>query len=118
MFGLQEPGSNSEIPNSLKYVRPGNGYEPNFELMAKSDVNGFEELELYTALKDSCPGTTTVIGDPSALYYTPVSKHDLQWNFEKFLIDQNGKPVRRYGPPYLPELIRPDIEALINNGSL
>jgi len=48
----QEPGDNgTEILNSLKYVRPGNGFEPNFELTTKIDVNGPDEHPLYSFLK-------------------------------------------------------------------
>ena len=36
----QEPGKNaSEIYASLKHVRPGNGFVPNFELFAKTEVS-------------------------------------------------------------------------------
>ena len=37
--------------NSLKHVRPGNGFEPAFDLFEKIDVNGHEEHPLYTYLK-------------------------------------------------------------------
>jgi len=48
----QEPGANgTEILNCLKYVRPGHGFEPNFELTAKIDVNGPNEHPLYSFLK-------------------------------------------------------------------
>lgn len=51
-FGLQEPGANGEeIRNSLKYVRPGNSFEPDFDLFEKCDVNGANEIALFTALK-------------------------------------------------------------------
>ena len=50
-FGLQEPGVGVEILNSLKYVRPGNGFEPYFDLLKKRDVNGKKEDELFTWLK-------------------------------------------------------------------
>jgi len=51
-FVQQEPGANgTEILNSLKYVRPGHGFEPNFELTLKVDVNGPIEHPLYTFLK-------------------------------------------------------------------
>ena len=37
---IQEPGANaSEIFASLKHVRPGHGFVPNFEMFAKSDVS-------------------------------------------------------------------------------
>lgn len=53
IFGLMEPGTNKEILDCFKYVRPGNNYEPNFELTQKVDVNGANEHQLYTFLKVS-----------------------------------------------------------------
>ena len=51
-FGHQEPAANrTELYNSMWYVRPGKGYAPNFNLTARSNVNGKEELALYTFLK-------------------------------------------------------------------
>ena len=51
-FGFQEPAANKyELINGLKYVRPGHGFEPNFPLMEKRDVNGEKEDEIYTFLK-------------------------------------------------------------------
>ena len=39
-ISAQEPGKNaSEIFASLKHVRPGNGFVPNFELFAKTEVS-------------------------------------------------------------------------------
>lgn len=53
-FGFQEPGENkSEIMNGIKYVRPGNGFVPNFPLFEKRDVNGEKEQEIYTFFKVS-----------------------------------------------------------------
>ena len=54
VFLQEEPGANgTEILNSLKYVRPGNGFEPNFELTVKSEVNGPNEHPLFSFLKVS-----------------------------------------------------------------
>ena len=36
----QENAKNEEILNCLKYVRPGGGFEPNFMLFEKCEVNG------------------------------------------------------------------------------
>jgi glutathione peroxidase len=48
----QEPGANgTEIFNGIQYVRPGNGFVPNFKLFKKIEVNGDEEEPLYTFLK-------------------------------------------------------------------
>ncbi|XDB63306.1 hypothetical protein AB1E18_016636 [Capra hircus] len=52
-FGKQEPGENSEILPGLKYVRPGGGYVPNFQLFEKGDVNGETEQKVFTFLKVS-----------------------------------------------------------------
>lgn len=52
VFVQQEPGANgTEIMNCLKHVRPGSGFEPNFELTKKIDVNGPSEHPLYSFLK-------------------------------------------------------------------
>jgi glutathione peroxidase len=48
----QEPGANgTEIFNGIQYVRPGNGFVPNFKLFNKIEVNGDKEEPLYTFLK-------------------------------------------------------------------
>ena len=38
-----------------------------------------------------------------------------RWNFEKFLRDHNGQPVRRYDESLDPSEIIPDIDALMDN---
>jgi hypothetical protein len=49
---FQEPGANaSEIYATLKYIRPGDGFVPNFPMFAKTDVNGKTENPIYTFLK-------------------------------------------------------------------
>lgn len=50
-FGYQEPGEKMEIPNGLKYVRPGNGFVAMFPLLKKREINGEKEDELYTWFK-------------------------------------------------------------------
>lgn len=40
---------NEKLPS--RYVRPGNGFVPNFQLFAKDDVNGKNEQGVYTFLK-------------------------------------------------------------------
>ena len=52
-FGLQEPGVGVEIPNTLRFVRPGGGYVPNFYLSKKIEVNGPKAHELFVELKVS-----------------------------------------------------------------
>lgn len=48
----QEPAANgTELANGIKYVRPGNLFEPNFRLFRKIEVNGENEHPLYKFLK-------------------------------------------------------------------
>lgn len=50
-FGYQEPSENFELMNTLKYVRPGYGFEPNFPVTGKLEVNGQYESSIFTFLK-------------------------------------------------------------------
>ena len=49
------------------------------------------------------------------LTYQYVSLRNLncRWNFEKFLLDHNGKPMRRYDESLDPKDIIPDIDVLL-----
>lgn len=80
--------------NGLKYVRPGEGFEPNFPLTAKSDVNGDTQHPLYMYLKSVCPPVDRELRQP--ILYSPVYTEDIRWNFEKFLIGPDGRPIYRY----------------------
>jgi len=113
-FGMQEPGTNPELLNGIKYVRPGDEYVPKFNITAKVEVNGENQIPLYSFLKSTCPNPSLTIGDPSRLYWTPIKQHDLTWNFEKFLINQDGRPVKRYAPAVLPQDIFDDIDGLLD----
>uniref|UniRef100_A0A8C5NUC4 Glutathione peroxidase n=1 Tax=Jaculus jaculus TaxID=51337 RepID=A0A8C5NUC4_JACJA len=95
-FGKQEPGKNSEILSGLKYVRPGGGFVPNFQLFEKGDVNGDKEQKVFTFLKNACPPTSELVGSPKQLFWEPIKTHDIRWNFEKFLVGPDGVPVMRW----------------------
>ncbi|CAH2276043.1 glutathione peroxidase 3 [Pelobates cultripes] len=98
-FGLQEPGSNEEIPLGLKYVRPGGGFEPKFQMFEKGDINGKKEQKVYTFLKNSCPPVGNNIGNPlNRLFWDSLKTNDVKWNFEKFLVGPDGRPWRRWHP--------------------
>ncbi|KAK7479070.1 hypothetical protein BaRGS_00029662 [Batillaria attramentaria] len=114
-FGKQEPGANgTEILNTLKYVRPGNGFEPAFDMFEKIEVNGQDEHPLYSYLKAYCPPVQEAFNtEGPGIYYKPYKNSDVRWNFEKFLINKMGVPVLRYHTGYLPEDIRKDIEDLL-----
>lgn len=113
IFLYQEPGSNAtEILNGVKYVRPGGGFEPNFQLFTKIEVNGAKEHVLYTYLKKHCPATTTEFV-PSMLMYSPIRAGDVMWNWETFLVDHRGRVIRRAPPPTEPKELEGDIEAAL-----
>ena len=56
-----------------------------------------------------CPGPTVRLGETSTFYWTPLRQSDITWNFEKFLIGADGKPVRRYNPVTSPLNVVDDI---------
>jgi len=99
----------------LKHVRPGDDFVPNFEMFAKSDVNGKNENPIYTFLKSRCPSVRKEFQAPYKLYYNPYHQDDIRWNFEKFLLDHRGQPVRRYDESLDPSEIVPDIDTLLDN---
>jgi len=133
-FGHQTNEGYDEFLNTLKYVRPGNGFEPKMDLYAKTNVNGANAHPLFTWMKQQmmipcdAPGDTKENGcdDRDALLlprgafdsttvtlWSPVARSDIAWNFEKFLLDANGKLVNRYSRYYLISDIASDIEALL-----
>uniref|UniRef100_A0A8C8A9H3 Glutathione peroxidase n=1 Tax=Otus sunia TaxID=257818 RepID=A0A8C8A9H3_9STRI len=95
-FGKQEPGQNSEILPALKYVRPGGGFVPNFQLFQKGDVNGAKDDALSPLLQNACPPVAEEFGNPKNLFWEPLRNHDIKWNFEKFLVGPDGVPVMRW----------------------
>jgi len=109
-FHYQEPGTEVEILNGVKYVRPGGGFVPNFQMFAKIDVNGPVEAPLYTYLKKHCPATTETFND-AYLMYTPIKASDISWNWETFLVGVDGRVVSRAAPPLDPMAWTTDIEA-------
>jgi len=110
-FLRQEPGANaSEIYAVLKYIRPGDGFVPNFDMFAKTEVNGKNENSIYTFLKSRCDAPRQAFSDTKKYYYEPFHGTDIRWNFEKFLLDHKGNPVRRYDESLDPMKIVPDID--------
>jgi len=118
-FLRQEPGANaSEIYSVLKHVRPGDNFEPNFEMFAKSDVNGKLENPIYSFLKGRCPSVRAEFQASYKLYYEPFHQDDIRWNFEKFLVNHLGQPIRRYDESLDPMDLVADIEVLLGQCEL
>lgn len=83
-FMGQEPGTAEEIQQFCATT-----YGVDFPLLAKSEVNGENRHPLYRELIDT-PDADGAAGD-------------IQWNFEKFLIDRDGKVAGRFRPTVTPE---------------
>jgi glutathione peroxidase len=83
-FMGQEPGTNEEIKQfcSLKY-------NVTFPLFAKISVKGEDKHALYKFLTDK---TTN-----------PDFGGEISWNFNKFLVDKNGKIIARFASGDKPE---------------
>ena len=93
-FGNQDPGSNDEIVEFCSL-----NYGVSFPMFGKIEVNGSGTDPLYKHLKDEAPGL--------------LGSKRIKWNFTKFLVDSDGKVVRRYAPKDKPSAIAKDIEALL-----
>lgn len=102
--------------NGIHYVRPGGGFVPKIhQYFEKSEINGENEIPLYTYLKGTCGHVFTQFANPKNLFYSPFKVGDIYWNFEKFLIGRDGKPYTRYHPHALkPEDLSPDIDLLLS----
>jgi len=94
-FGNQEPGTNEQIAEFCEV-----NYGVSFPMFSKIDVNGPNRHPIYKWLVSN------------------TDNKDIEWNFGKFLIDREGKIVKRFGPrvnPDDPELIRALEAALDTN---
>lgn len=117
-FGMQSNVRDCEMANAMEHVRPGKGFKCCFDLFAKIEVNGANEHPLFTYLKEklpmpSGPGALDIIKPWAKVYWAPLKRSDIGWNFEKFLIDKNGVPVKRYTSNTPVADIKKDIEALL-----
>jgi glutathione peroxidase len=95
-FRGQEPGSPEEIATFCSTT-----YGVTFPLFQKLDVNGEGRHPLYAELRKSADAS----GEAG----------DVQWNFEKFLVDRAGRVAGRFRPQTEPEshAIVAAIEALL-----
>jgi len=75
-FGKQEPGSDKEIESFCS-----KNYGVTFIMASKVSVKGDDQHELFTWL---------------CAQENPDFKGNIQWNFEKFLLNENGKLIHRY----------------------
>ena len=92
-FANQEPGDEKSISENCLI-----NYGVTFPMFSKIDVNGPATDPLFVYLKRELPGWFG---------------NRIKWNFTKFLIDANGKPVKRFAPFTAPSKIEPYIQQLL-----
>jgi glutathione peroxidase len=83
-FGGQEPGTSEEIAEFCSAT-----YGVSFPLTEKVEVNGGERHMLYDELVE--------VADESG------KTGDIAWNFEKFVLDSQGRVVARFNPSVAPD---------------
>lgn len=93
-FKQQEKGSDAEIQQFCDLR-----FNIKFPLFSKIDVNGENSHPLFNFLKAQAPG---ILGSKG-----------IKWNFTKFLVNKEGKVIKRYAPTTKPEAIEADIEKLL-----
>ena len=95
-FNKQEPGTEAEIASFCKL-----NYGVTFPLFKKIDVNGKNTEPLYNFLKRQAKG---IFGSKK-----------IKWNFTKFLIDRNGKVIKRFSPYKSPLKFEAEILKFLEN---
>lgn len=59
-----------------------------------------------------------VFGNPqNRLFWEPLKVSDVKWNFEKFLVGPDGRPVKRWHPRTPVAQVRRDVTAYIKSQS-
>ena len=97
-FGHQEPGSDEDIAQFCTL-----NFGVSFPLFKKTNVNGPDANPLFEALKNEAPGL--------------LGSKRIKWNFTKFLINAEGKVLKRYAPTIKPSSIDSDIAELLEKNS-
>lgn len=94
-FGAQEPETNTSMEESCRV-----NFGVTFQLTEKIEVNGENAHPLFHYLKSELGG---------------CFGKKIKWNFTKFIIDQNGKPIKRFSPTKAPEKFTKTIDRLLKN---
>ncbi|MFC7678729.1 glutathione peroxidase [Paenibacillus sp. GCM10028914] len=95
-FMNQELADNADIAEACKL-----NHGVTFPLFSKIDVNGESAHPLFKYLSSEAPGA--------------LGTKRIKWNFTKFLVDRDGKVVKRFAPADTPEKIEAHIKALLEN---
>ena len=114
-FGHQAPGEDDEIHEFCTMK-----YHTTFDQLKKIEVNGENEIPLYTYLK-SQQGFKGFSGIKGAVMKTVVAAIDpnyknnpnIKWNFTKFLVDKEGNVIERFESTVEPKTIDDKIASLL-----
>ena len=116
-FAAQDPGSNEEIQQFCRY-----NYGVTFQIFEKGDVRGETAQPLFQYLTkekgfegfDKDHPNAAVLEDVLKKNFPEYLEGDgIKWNFTKFLIDQQGRVVKRYEPTDSMEKVGKDIEQML-----
>ena len=102
-FAGQEPGSDAEIAQFCSST-----FGASFPMFSKVQATGPSKHPLYAELTEALPESA---GEGKARFIEGLVKYGIQpneepellWNFEKFLVGREGKPVARFSPDTLPD---------------
>jgi len=93
-FGAQEPGTDKEIASFCS-----SRFGVTFPMFSKIEVNGPNTDPMWKYLKSAAPGV--------------LGSEGIKWNFTKFLIDREGRVLRRFAPTDTPTQIESEIIPLL-----
>jgi glutathione peroxidase len=93
-FGRQDAGADAEIAAFCQ-----RNYGVDFPMMSRIEVNGPGAHPLFRWLEQRAPGL--------------LGSRSVKWNFTKFLVQRDGRTVRRYAPWRAPDRLEADIAAAL-----
>lgn len=93
-FGRQEPGGPDEIQKTCQI-----NYGVTFPMFAKVEVNGPGAHPLFALLTTALPGWFG---------------RRIMWNFTKFLVGRDGRPLRRFAPVTKPAKLERFVTAALD----
>lgn len=98
----QEPGTEEEIKDFCS-----TNYNVTFPMFAKLSTKGDDQHPLYKYLTETKPDTDVNDGALEerlkGFDQRRSTPSEVLWNFEKFLVDQNGEIVARFAPDVAPD---------------
>ena len=115
-FKGQAPGTNKEIRQFCEA-----NYGITFPQFAKIDVNGKNAIPLYRYLKRQQPFFGYLMSDSTQRAEferlpkdVPINvEYDIQWNFTKFIVDREGKVVKRIEPKDAMEYLEEEVAKVV-----